>query len=180
MSQPPRPPFPGLELTAETVAEISRIRREEVMSERRWRRLRCLEMLNAGETLQATAKALGTYPREVRRVGWRYIEGGLEHALSENHRYTPPILLDDRQKAKIVALACTDPPKGHARWTVTLLAEEAGRRCIVKQVSRETIRKVLAEHKLKPWREKNVVRSGAQRGVHRTDGRYSRPSGEAT
>lgn len=159
MKRKKRPPFPGLRLSSGDRQEIARIRREDALGARQWRRLRTLEMLGAGETLLGIANALGTYPREVRRVGWRYLEGGLEQALSEDHRYTPPPLLDQRQKSKIVALACTDPPEGRARWTVALLAQEAGRRRIVTKVSRETVRKVLAEHDLKPWREKNVVRS---------------------
>jgi putative transposase len=141
------------------MVEVRRIRREQTLTDRHWRRLRTLELLHAGKSLTAVAEALGTYPREVRRVGWRYLENGLEHALCEDHRYTPPRLLDDRQRAKIVAMVCSDPPEGRARWTVALIAEEARRRRVVKTVSRETVRKLLADHDLKPWREKNVVRS---------------------
>jgi hypothetical protein len=152
-----RPPFPGLALEADDRAELKRFRREQLLTDRQWRRLRTLEMLDGGQSVIGVSRALGTYPREVRRVGWRYLEEGLAHALSEDHRYSPPPLLDDRLRARIVALACSDPPEGRARWTVALLAEEAGRRRVVKTVSRETVRKVLAQHDIKPWREKNVV-----------------------
>jgi hypothetical protein len=66
--------------------------------------------------------------------------------------------LDTRQEAAIVAMVCAPPPSGRSEWTLTLIAEEAGRRRIVAKVGRETIRRMLKRHELKPWREKNVVR----------------------
>jgi hypothetical protein len=67
--------------------------------------------------------------------------------------------LKPRQEQEIVAVACSSPPEGFARWSVRLLTEEVHRRGIVKSVSRELIRVVLQQHELKPWLEKNVVRS---------------------
>jgi hypothetical protein len=58
---------------------------------------------------------------------------------------------------QLVALACTDPPTGFARWSVRLLTKEAVSKGIVPKVGRERIRLVLREHGIKPWREKNVV-----------------------
>jgi len=69
-------------------------------------------------------------------------------------------LLNDREEARIIAMVCTDPPEGRARWSVRLIAEEAVRRKLVPRVGRETIRVLLQNHELKPWREK-VVRSRA-------------------
>jgi hypothetical protein len=62
----------------------------------------------------------------------------------------------------VVALACSSPPEGFACWSIRLLAEETVRRNIVPSVGRETIRMLLQSHGLKPWREKNVVRSEAR------------------
>ena len=67
-------------------------------------------------------------------------------------------VLDDSQKQRIIAMVCSDPPEGRARWTVRLVAEEAVKRRLVPRVGRETIRILLLHHDLKPWREKNVVR----------------------
>jgi hypothetical protein len=66
--------------------------------------------------------------------------------------------LDTQQRQRIVALVCSPPPEGRARWTVRLLAEEAVKRKLVPGVGRETVRILLESHDLKPWREKNVVR----------------------
>jgi hypothetical protein len=59
-----------------------------------------------------------------------------------------------------------------------LIAQEATRRGIVAKVGRETIRRLLTRHELKPWREKNVVRPEAGRGVRETDGGRARNPGE--
>ena len=71
-------------------------------------------------------------------------------------------LLEDSQKQRIIAMVCSDPPEGRARWTVRLVAEEAVKRRLVPRVGRETIRVLLLHHDLKPWREKNVVRGRTQ------------------
>ena len=122
-----------------------------------------LELLHAQWTLAEVADAVGTYPREVRRVGWRYVERGAKAALTDDPRPKPPKLLDTRQQAAIVAMVCGPPPDGYARWTVRVTTEESQRQGIVADVGRETIRQVLAHHELKPWRKKNVVRPHAGR-----------------
>ena len=68
----------------------------------------------------------------------------------------PPRLLDDGQEQRLIAMVCSNPPEGRARWTVRLVAEEAVKRKLVPRVGRETIRMLLLSHDLKPWREKNV------------------------
>jgi hypothetical protein len=133
------------------------------VSARTWKRIRMLELLHAQWTLADVAEALGTYPREVRRVGWRYLEHGVEAALTDDPRPKPPKRLDTRQQAAIVAMVCGPPPDGCARWTIRLTTEETKRRGIEGDVGRETVRQVLAHHALKPWRKKNVVRPHAGR-----------------
>jgi hypothetical protein len=124
---------------------------------------------------------MGTYPREVRRVGWRYLRRGLEAALSDDPRPKPAKLLEARQQAAIVAMVCGPPPEGRLRWTIVLTAHEAQRRGMVVKVGRETIRRLFVSHELKPWREENVVCAQAGRGIHRADGgsvERSEPAGE--
>ena len=123
------------------------------------------ELLDQGWTLTQTAAAMGTYPREVRRVGRRYLERGLAAALSDDPRPTPPQLWDAAQQAAIVAMVCGPPPLGHARWTIVLTAAEAQQRGVIRKVGRETIRRLFVSHALKPWRKKNVVRAEAGPGV---------------
>jgi hypothetical protein len=82
------------------------------------------------------AKALVRYPREVRRVGWRYLERGFEAALSHDPRSTPAKLLDPGQQAAIVAMVCGPPPEGRVRCTIVLTAHEAKRRGMLAKDAR--------------------------------------------
>lgn len=168
--------FPGLTLSDEDRLQLGTYKRGRC-SERRWRRMRILSLLDQGWTLLDTAEAVGCYRREVRRVGWRYLDLGLDAALGDDERPAPDKKLDKKAESALIALACTDPPNGRDRWTVRLLAEHAASKGIVK-ISRETVRRTLKNHDLKPWREKNVVRAQARQRVHRAHGRRARPACE--
>jgi putative transposase len=109
-------------------------------------------------------------PQAIRKIGHRYQEGGLERALYEKERPGAATLLEDSQKQRIIAMVCSDPPAGRARWTVRLVAQEAVKRKLVPRVGRETIRLLLLHHDLQPWREKNVVCGRTQRGIPHQDG----------
>jgi hypothetical protein len=141
-------------------------RGRKALTARVWRRIQVLLLLDAGQTVRASAIAVGGYPREVSRVGKRYLRKGLQHALTEEPRPKP----DSGQQAAVVAMVCGPPPEGRSRWTLRLLAEEVSRRGITDTVGYETIRMVLARHDLKPWRERNVVRARDRSGVRRPDG----------
>jgi putative transposase len=142
------------------------------LSSRKWLRVRALRLLSKGRTVREVAEGLGTFPRVIRRVRTGYLAGGLTGALEDSpkaNRLKPR--LDDGQAAKLVSLTCSAPPAGAARWTLALLAEEAVRRGIAPVVSRSNVQKILKQHDLKPWREKNVVRTEIRRRVRGPDGR---------
>jgi len=101
-------------------------------------------------------------PKTVWLTSPRFRQGGLERALYERPRPGKAALLDAQQRQRIVALVCSPPPEGRARWTVRLLTEEVVKRKLVPRVGRETMRVLLESHDLKPWREKNVVRAGTR------------------
>jgi len=162
---------PRIKLTTKDAAELRQMKSGAAkLSARTWRRILTLEHLGAGLTITATAAAVGGYHREVGRVAKRYLERGLSAALKDEPRPGSKPLLDSVDEAAIVALVCGPPPSGFGRWTVRLLAAEVVKRGIVRRIGRETVREVMATHELKPWREKNVVRSGDQRRVRQTDG----------
>jgi putative transposase len=116
-----------------------------------------LSQLASGVSAPRIASAIPLTPQAIRNIGHRYKQGGLERALYEKERPGAAEVLDDSQKQRIIAMVCSDPPEGRARWTVRLVAQEAVRRKLVPRVGRETIRILLLDHDLKPWREKNVV-----------------------
>ncbi len=120
--------------------------------------LRALALLQLAQGVSAPqiAKVVHLTAEAIRGIGRRYQQGGLERALYEKHRPGAAEVLDDSQKQRLIAMVCSSPPAGRARWTVRLVAEEAVKRKLVPRVGRETIRILLLSHDLKPWREKNV------------------------
>jgi putative transposase len=120
-----------------------------------------LRQLAQGDSAPRVAQALPLTAKAIREIAHRYDTGGLDRALYDQQRPGAKALLDDSQKQRIVAMVCGKAPEGRARWTVRLVAEEAVKRKLVPRAGRETIRVLLESHDLKPWREKNVVRSGA-------------------
>jgi transposase len=127
--------------------------------------LRALALLQLARGVSAPRIAgfIPLTPQAIRKVGHRYRQEGMEGALYERQRPGAAELLDESQKQRIIAMVCSDPPEGNARWTVRLVAQEAVKRKLVPRVGRETIRVLLLHHDLKPWREKNVVRRRTQR-----------------
>jgi putative transposase len=121
-----------------------------------------LSQLAKGASAPQIASVIPLTPQAIRKIGHRYQQGGLERALYERQRPGAEEVLDDSQKQRIIAMVCSDPPAGRARWTVRLVVEEAVKRKLVPRVGRETIRVLLLHHDLKPWREKNVVRGRPQ------------------
>jgi transposase len=118
--------------------------------------------LHDGKSISEVAANVHLTAKAVREIGRRYEESGLERALYDKQRPGTPSLLDTKQRQRIIAMVCSDPPEGRARWTVRLIAEEAVKRKLVPKVGRETIRVLLLSHDFKPWREKNVVGAGTQ------------------
>lgn len=91
------------------------------------------------------ARALGVHANTVARVRKRFALSGEGPALDRKPRATPPTppRLDGRAEAALVAICCSPPPGGRARWTLSLLAGEMAGRKVVTSVCRETVRKAL-------------------------------------
>ncbi len=124
------------------------------------RRALILRQLDQGHTAAQVASNLCVAPKTVRAIARRYEEEGLEPALYEKPRPGKQRVLDAGQSQRIIAMVCSPAPEGRARWSVRLIAQEAVKRKLAPQVGRETIRILLRNHELKPWREKKLVRGG--------------------
>ena len=151
-----------IEVTAKDQKELRKLLRGGVQQVRVVLRAVALFQLAKGVSAPRIASVLPLTPQAIRKIGHRHQQGGLERALYEKERPGAAALLEDSQKQRIIAMVCSDPPEGCARWTVRLVAEEAVKRRLVPRVGRETIRILLLHHDLKPWREKNVVRGGSR------------------
>jgi putative transposase len=164
-----RRPIP-IKIKAKDLTQIGQLLRGGMQQVRVILRALALQQLAGGVTAPQVAQNLPLTPKAIRQIAHRYNSNGLDRALYEKQRPGARQLLDDSQKQRIVAMVCSSPPEGRARWTVRLVADEAVKRKLVPDVGRETIRILLQSHDLKPWREKNVVHRGVGQGVHREDG----------
>jgi transposase len=91
------------------------------------------------------AKALHCHGNTVRNVRQRFVEQGLEAALVRKKQVQPSRqrLLDGAQEAHLLALRCSQPPAGQARWTLKLLADQLVALHVVETISDETVRQTI-------------------------------------
>lgn len=92
---------------------------------------------------QMICRVLGVGRTAVWRTRRAYLDGGLEYAVHDVQRPGAPRKYETDVEAEISALACSAPPAGAMRWTLVLLEREARRRSQMKNISRETIRRLL-------------------------------------
>src|SRR6516164_10415932 len=98
-----------------------------------------------GWTDTRIARALETNTTMIERVRAKFVEQGLEAALTRKKRQTPPIepIFDGEAQAQLIALACSEPPEGYAHWTIRLLAEKVIERKIVGKAHFNTVGRAL-------------------------------------
>lgn len=96
-------------------------------------------------------------PALVHTVAEQYIDSGLTRVITRKKRETPPIpsKFTGEIEAQIIKLACSEPPEGHSRWSLQLLADETVRLKILDSVSDNGIRSILKKHRLSLTRKKN-------------------------
>jgi hypothetical protein len=90
-------------------------------------------------------EALDTNLSMVARVRQQLVEEGLAAVLSRKQRALPAVapIFDGEKEARLIALACSDPPQGRAKWTLRLLEEKVVELGIVDRASDNTIGRVL-------------------------------------
>jgi transposase len=141
--------------------ELSQVERSDLKAllsggkhaSRKLKRAQILLAADAGAGDEEIAMGVGVSGSTVYRTKRRFVEGNLERALSEEQRPGAERKLTGKEEALLVATACAAPPKGRARWTLDLLAGALVKLTEHKSLSRETVRRRLAENDLKPWRK---------------------------
>src|ERR1700758_1528686 len=119
------------------------------------RKLKRAQILLAAETGvgdEEIARSVSVGGSTVYRTKRRFVEGNLDLALSEEARPGAARKLSGKETALLIATACSAPPEGRKRWTLDLLADAMVRLTGHEELSRETVRRRLAEDDLKPWR----------------------------
>jgi transposase len=121
---------------------------------RKLKRAQILLAADAGQSDEAIAASVQVGTSTIFRTKRRFVEGSIELALAEASRPGAPRKLSGKEEALLVATACSNPPAGRARWTLELLAGAMIGLTAHQGLSDETVRRRLAENKLKPWQKK--------------------------
>jgi transposase len=132
-----------IELTEEEQTQLRDLLRRGKASVRMVTRARVLLKADEGRTDEAIAAALDVGTATVGRIRRRFVEEGLERALRERPRPGQRRRLSGKQEAHLIAVACSTPPEGRARWTLRLLAGKVVELGFVPSISPETVRQVL-------------------------------------
>ncbi len=130
-------------LTEEERARLRDLTRKGTASARMVRRARTLLLAAEERTDEAIAAALQIGVATVERTRRRCVEEGVEAALRERPRPGARPKLGPKERAFVVALACTKPPEGRKRWTMQLLADRVVELRVVPDVTDEAIRLLL-------------------------------------
>ncbi|HHK41892.1 MAG TPA: IS630 family transposase [Planctomycetaceae bacterium] len=144
-----------VELSAEEREELMTLTRAGKVSVRKLKRAQVLLMADRRRhTDEQIRAALSMGASTIYRIRKQLVEEGLEATLNEKARPGGARLLDANMEATLVAVACSKPPAGRARWTMQLLADRLVVLTDLDTVSADTVRRRLGEKKIKPWQKK--------------------------
>ena len=137
-------------LTQEERKELETLTKRGKTHARRFTHARALLLCDVGESgpawkVEDVAEALGITSRTIEKLKKRFVEEGLDVALDRKQREKPPreVTFDGAFEARLIALACSDIPEGHTRWTVRLLADKAVELKFAESVSHMTVQRAL-------------------------------------
>ena len=112
------------------------------------RRAHILLKSDEGKTDEEIAGMFYIDPDTVHRVRKSYCQVGLAATLAGKAYPKPEPKLNEKQEAYLIALACSNPPPGWARWTLVLLAQQLVKDGVVDRISPESVRLVLKKTNL--------------------------------
>jgi len=142
-------------LTQQERKELEALTRRGKTHARRFINARALLLCDAGPdgpawSVADIAVALGVSSRAIEHLKKRFVEDGFEAALERKQREKPPreVIFDGAFEARLIALACSDSPEGHRRWTVRLLADKAVELKFAESLSHMTVQRVLKKTNL--------------------------------
>ncbi|MBS1789621.1 MAG: helix-turn-helix domain-containing protein [Acidobacteria bacterium] len=135
---------------------------------RAFKRVTGLLELDRGKTLKEVAETLSVDYNAIARWRDSYNRDGIE-CLNDKPRSGRPIVIDGQQRAKVTALACSDAPEGHARWSLRLLAEKVVELGHCDSLSHTQVGNILKKRSQAPS-QPNVVYRATRRRVPGANG----------
>jgi len=130
------------------IAIVSKGRNKAVVIQR----AHILLKVDEGKTDADISQMFYVSEQTIRRIRLRFAQEGLQAALEDKPHPAPGSALDEKQQAHIMALACSEPPGGQARWTLELLTREVLKDGIVTHLSPESVRLLLKKTNSNPGR----------------------------
>ena len=126
--------------------ELSRLLHQSDLRSKIFKRVTALLELNKGKTIEEVRSVLGlSYPTMAKLID-NYQQHGLE-CLRDKSRPGRPPCIDGKQRAMITALACSEAPQGHGRWTLRLLADKVVELGYCESISHEYVGQILKKTK---------------------------------
>ena len=107
------------------------------------RRAHILLKSDEGKSDRQISELLYIHEDSARNTRKRFVEDGLQAPLADKAKPKPEPKLNEQQQAHLVAVACSQPPEGQARWTLELLAAQLVKDGIVAGISPEAVRLAL-------------------------------------
>lgn len=142
-------------LTVQERQELEALTKTAKTNAKRFLYARSLLLCDAGRqgpawTVVDTAESMGVTPRTIEHLKKRFVEEGVAAALERRQPEKPPrgVTFDGAFEARLIALACSETPKGRWRWTVRLLAEKAVELSLAPSVSHMTVQRILKKTNL--------------------------------
>jgi hypothetical protein len=128
-------------------------------------------------TDEQIARTFRCHKNTVGNVRQCFVENGIEATLNRKIRETPPVerMLDGEKEARLIAIACSEPPEGRASWSLRLLADKLVELQIVDSISHETVRRTLKKKRTET--ASAAVLGDSARMQRRVRGRNGRRSG---
>ena len=139
-----------VELTKDEKAELLAITRKGKTAARKVKRAHILLLADKGKSDKEIAEALSVGHATVERIRKKFVDGGVTFALSERPRPGAKPILNERQRARLTAIACSKAPEGHDQWSMQLLADRLVELGEVDSISHDTVGRELKKTKVNP------------------------------
>jgi putative transposase len=137
---------PHLQLRAADREELTRLLHQSGLRSKVFKRVSALLELNKGKTITSVCDSLGLCYPTIAKLIRRYQTEGLDCLKDKKQPGRPP-LIDGKQRAMITALACSEAPQGHSRWTLRLLADKIVELNYCDTISHEHVSRILKKTK---------------------------------
>ena len=103
---------------------------------------------NESWTDEKIGKAYGSSIRTIGNIRKEFVEEGVQAVLDRKKTERPPVKISGEVEARIIAISCSEPPEGHSRWTLKLIANKVVELEILDSISDRSIGTVLKKTKL--------------------------------